>query len=319
MAADQGYCAAQRDYGQCLLLGFGVSADFSSAINYYIKAAAQNNIASRVIVAAYFCCGRLDNLEDENSIEWVNIDLNSHNVKSLPTWMTTCENVLLGDEGEQEIVCAIRDLRKMADKGHCLTQLPCGLCLQFHNEGMRYLKQASDQNEPRAARGLLNLYYENRQNIHFNDFEFANYCMEIAAWRNESITNFAMEMFAKILTRVSVVRKWLIAEREGCVSDKEITTHFVVCKFGKITQFDKSEWSELLRKSKTLIGNRRGLKEWMDGWCYENGIGVELDLSKAAEMYRKSGESRISLGQYHYGLFRCYGIGVTRNIAKGVC
>jgi TPR repeat protein len=318
MAADQGHCEAQRDYGRCLLLGLHVTDDFSSAIDCYIKASENNDISSQIIVAAYFCCGRLDNLEIEDRIGWLNADLTSFNPTSRPKWIIEAENSMLNGTGETDIVCAIHELRMKADDGYSRAQLLCGLCLRSHNEGVRYLKRASDQNEQRALLELLNLFREGYRDIHLSLFEIAHHCIKIATSSNESITIWVMELFAMILTRASIVRKFLVTKKEGSVCNHRITSHFVVCKFGRISQFANSEWSELLTKFKTLIENREGLKMWMDGWCYENGFGVELNLPRAAKLYRQSSEFGFSLGQYHYGLFLCHGIGVKRNVGEAV-
>jgi TPR repeat protein len=57
---------------------------------------------------------------------------------------------------------------------------------------------------------------------------------------------------------------------------------------------------------------------WFDGWCSEHGIGVALDLSGAADLYRDSAERGFVFGRYDDALFVCHGIGVKRNRQSAV-
>ncbi|CAG8437350.1 18024_t:CDS:1, partial [Acaulospora morrowiae] len=52
------------------------------------------------------------------------------------------------------------------------------------------------------------------------------------------------------------------------------------------------------------------------GICYENGNGVEKDLSKAFEWYSKSGEVYFVCGQYNVGRLYDSGKGVDRDTKK---
>jgi TPR repeat protein len=318
MAADQNHCKAQRDYGRCLLLGLGMTADFSSAIDFYIKSMKNGDIQSRIIIAVYFCCNLLDSVESDDEFEWIERDFDSLNAGSSPNWMIECEKMMQNGEGESDIIYALQTLRVKADEGNRTAQLLSGLCLRSRKEGIEYLKRSVDQNEPRAAEALLNIYRDEYWKIQLGLFDICVSCLKIACWVNEPISSHAMEVFAIILTRASVVRKWLITNRKGNVNANVITSRFVVSKFGRHSEFHDSSWSTLLRKYRELIGNRDGLQKWMNGWCYEHGIDCELNLSSAANCYRQSAESGFVLGQYHYSLFLCHGLGVKRNLCEAV-
>jgi TPR repeat protein len=144
MAADRGHSEAQRYSGRCLLLRFDVSADFSSVMHFYMKAAQQNDIASCIIVAAYFCSGRLDNsefkVELEEKIEWLDRDLSAFNAESTAEWITEGEETILSGEGESDAVYATQELREKANCGHAKAQFLCGLFLRLHDEGLRFLR-----------------------------------------------------------------------------------------------------------------------------------------------------------------------------------
>ena len=49
------------------------------------------------------------------------------------------------------------------------------------------------------------------------------------------------------------------------------------------------------------------------GYIYQNGIGIEKDLEKAANYYKQSAEKGNSCGMYNYGLALQYGLGVEKN------
>lgn len=51
----------------------------------------------------------------------------------------------------------------------------------------------------------------------------------------------------------------------------------------------------------------------MLGWAYQNGLGVEKDLGRAAEYYRQSAEEGNVRGQFNYGYVLEHGMGIERN------
>ena len=54
------------------------------------------------------------------------------------------------------------------------------------------------------------------------------------------------------------------------------------------------------------------------GYCYEMGNGVEKNLAKAAEWYRKAADNGNEIAQSNLGIFYEYGKGVTKNYAEAV-
>ena len=57
--------------------------------------------------------------------------------------------------------------------------------------------------------------------------------------------------------------------------------------------------------------------QFMIGWCYKNGIGIEKDMNKAVEWYIKSVEQRNSVATLQLALCYIYGEGVGMDIPKG--
>ncbi|MGD9852168.1 MAG: tetratricopeptide repeat protein [Nitrospirales bacterium] len=54
------------------------------------------------------------------------------------------------------------------------------------------------------------------------------------------------------------------------------------------------------------------------GWAYEKGVGVERDLRRAADYYRRSAENGYMHGQFNYASVLEHGIGVERNEAESL-
>jgi TPR repeat protein len=313
MAAEHGHREANRDFGRCYLLGIGIAADFASAIRCYTKASDKGDVASRVIVVAYFCCGRLRDLDLEHESEWVNTDLASFDRESPPDWMTVVRKSILTGNGDPDVVFALRELRSRAEDGNRMAQLLCGLCLQPWPDGVRYLSLAADQGDDRAILALLTVYRDVCPHVRFTPFEVAQFCLKVADSSNEQIAIRAMEALSGILTRVSAVRRFLIEGDGFGNSENPITSRFVLRKLGRSIASTNSKWAELVTRAQKFVANRPGAKLWLDGWRCENGCGVELNLIEAACLYRRAAMAGFALGRYHYALFLCHGIGVTKD------
>ena len=52
------------------------------------------------------------------------------------------------------------------------------------------------------------------------------------------------------------------------------------------------------------------------GTLYEKGEGVEKDLSKASQLYKKACDGGVTEGCYNLGVFYENGIGLTQNFSK---
>jgi TPR repeat protein len=320
MAAERGSVRAQRDYARCCLLGLGVPADFSDAIDSYLDAVKNSDtcIDAQVIVAAYFCCDRLKDLDVEDEIEWVKDDLDSFNAESPPRWIEEAEKLMLNGSAESDIRFALHELRSTADDGNRTARLLCGLWLRSRVEGIQYLRLAADDGENRAMLALLNLYRDRCSMVHLSRFEMADSSLIAARWQDQKMTTLAIEIIGAALTNVSVVRNFLIGEMPRQHHRIKITSRFVLRKFGQVLSSINSHWAPLITKSRILCAHQLGFKLWLAGWCYENGCGVELNLDAAADCYRRSSEAGFRLGQYHYALFLCHGVGIRKDLAAAV-
>jgi TPR repeat protein len=60
------------------------------------------------------------------------------------------------------------------------------------------------------------------------------------------------------------------------------------------------------------------IAEYMVGWCFDKGEGVEQNWTKAVEWYTKAAEKGLSAAMYNLGYCFENGRGVEQNVAKAV-
>jgi TPR repeat protein len=310
LEAENGDCDAQRGYGCCLLLGLGVPAAFPEAINSYIDNVENdlNITEAQVIVAAYYCCGRLENLGVENRTKWVNVGLDQFNKGSPPRWIQEMEKSMLGGSADSDVAFALRELQASADAGNRTAQLLCGLSLRSRPEGVRYLRLSAAQGLQQAKVALWSLYRDFPPATQLSLFQMADSCLS-ECWLEQDMKTRAIKIFATSLTDASVVRPFLIG---GMCEGRGQNPRALLQKFGRGLSSANAQWAGLIAKSRQVFTDL-GVKLWLAGWCYENGCGVDLNLSVAADFYRRSAEAGFALARYHYALFLCHGVGVRQD------
>jgi TPR repeat protein len=320
-AADKGHLGAARLYASLLLVGSILPADFSSAIPYYLEGMHHGDLACSAITASYFCCGRLTKVDSLYSIPgrqsldkaltafWAILPVDWANADTMMT-----------DSDADDILTAVADLKTAADAGKPDAQLLFAFCLVHgfgtpasRRDGFEYLLSAANQRHTRALVELARFYGAGLLEAPVTHIDAARYFIAAAELNDLATSRRMLEDLGTLLTEWSLVRELLTT-----VSSKRLppTSRWVVAKLGRRQQ--NRAMSQIICRFRELCADLTGLSLWLDGWCHENGFEVELDLSRAAELYRQSADAGLSLGHYDYSLFLCQGIGVHKDLPEAI-
>jgi TPR repeat protein len=204
-------------------------------------------------------------------------------------------NYRLGDLGlPQSYPDALIYLQQAADNGFPSAQRVLGLMYgegvgvtQDYQAAMEWFKKASDQGDMRAL-GLLGNYYENGHGVERDYIQALDYYTK-AANTGSDAAEFSIAQLLHKMRRYSQAYKWYAkAAKRGRKNARLMVARYKLHGWGGLEKDATSAFKELIQ-----LATAESFQEayfWVAA-CYEEGGGVERDLSKAFEYYIKSAET----------------------------
>ena len=204
-------------------------------------------------------------------------------------------NYRLGDLGlQQSYPDALLYLKKSADNGFASAQRVLGLMYgegigvtQDYTTAMEWFKKAADQGDMRAN-GLLGTYYENGYGVNRDYIQALDYYTKAASTGSDA-AQFSIAQLLHKMRRYSQAYKWYTkAAKCGRKNARLMVARYKLHGWGGLQKDANSAFKELIQ-----LANVESFQEacfWVAA-CYEEGGGVDKDLSKAFEYYMRSAEA----------------------------
>ena len=254
---------------------------------------------------------------------------------SLPFVLSQSLNILRPNRTEYNNISV---LLKLANSNNAISQYKLGICYLDgkeveidYDEAIKWLKKAAESGHAKALETLGMCYFEgkgvNKDYDKALDFFYKaepNYKKENLCHLMERIA-FTLDTSGDNEKLLSILREYVLPGK-GCkrCSIKNYDTRNRCCpwmqfKLGRClyngvgVEINRTKAAEWYEKS---ADQGYSIAQCEMGLCYFLGNGVEKDYAKAAKWYAKAAEQNESFGQWRLGDSFYYGHGVEKNYAK---
>lgn len=229
-------------------------------------------------------------------------------------------NYRLGDLGlQQSYPDAVTYLQKSADQGFASAQRVLGLMYgegvgvtQDYQKAIELFKKAAEHGDMRAN-GLLGAYYENGYGVEQDYIQALDYYTKAASTGSDA-AEFSIAQLLHKMRRYSQAYKWYgKAAKRGRKNARLMVARYKLHGWGGLEKDSDAAFKELVHLA--TVESFQEACFWVAA-CYEEGGGVEKDLTKAFEFYMKSAESGDLDGEFQVALMLSNGQGVAQNRKK---
>ncbi|CAM0141404.1 hypothetical protein VKS41_003889 [Umbelopsis sp. WA50703] len=226
-------------------------------------------------------------------------------------------NYRLGDLGlQQSYPDAVTYLQKSADQGFASAQRVLGLMYgegvgvtQDYQNAIEWFKKAAEHGDMRAN-GLLGAYYENGYGVDQDYIQALDYYTKAASTGSDA-AEFSIAQLLHKMRRYSQAYKWYgKAAKRGRKNARLMVARYKLHGWGGLEKDSTAAFKELVQLA--TVESFQEAYFWVAA-CYEEGGGIEKDLTKAFEFYMKSAESGDLDGEFQVALMLSNGQGVTQN------
>ncbi|GBC22538.2 kinase-like domain-containing protein [Rhizophagus irregularis DAOM 181602=DAOM 197198] len=121
-----------------------------------------------------------------------------------------------------------------------------------------------------------------------------------------------------IITKTDIAENTQFSSERGLNEETLLTTNISELQ-GKLSQiFDKINIKEINPITVSKEREKLSFEKVMLGYCYEIGIGIEIDMQKAFELYQKSADLENMVAQYNLGVMYENGKEITKDLNKAI-
>ena len=291
--ANENGAESELKLGFCYLLGYGCSTDISKAKKHIANAATDGNAAAQYSMGVFYDYGVEVKVNVERAMEWC---------------LKAAEQGLADAVCNYGIMCAYINknpdahnwLNTSAEQDCAKAQYALGWWYGMQNnfnEAIYWMEQAADQEYIMAELALANLYTNGPKHLH--DYETAVYIFEKLAEQNDAIAQYGLAV--------------CYVNGKGVDFDVKLAIDYLKKSAEQgyapaLVDLGQAYWSGMIEDipqdynkamERFLEAAEMGypMAQIAIGRMYEYGWGVEKDMKKAKEWYKKAENQGINLQQ----------------------
>ena len=333
-SVEQGYDKAQYYLGECYYYGRGVSQNYVQAIEWFKKSAEQGNEDAQYMLGICYYNG---DVGAQDYVQAAELFKKSADQGNCIAQVTLGLMYYYGEGIPQDYVQAVELFKKSADQGNDIAQYMLGNCYYYGNGvfmndfmAVKWYVKAAKQGNKDAKEGLIRSgitfclvlllgvgtwfglnYIEKKRKK--KQIEVSEEDLKTTGkFQGDNYDPSSINETKHIYISGSQTKQYLNDDNQNVYEIGDLTDIYNQA----VEDYKKGNYSEAFSVFKILAENGDYYALHALGICYYWGYGVQKDIEKAVECFRKSAIQGCKEAQYELGT--CYekGFGVPTNLLE---